>query len=240
MTIRRQTSSPTLGPGHPERLCVVLERCAPVLCGTLAPMLRSTLGRIDEVLYQLADEADGDARCAACFELQRELRGRRDAVERHVLRNLEMSLELFRDARHTIGLNLPSIPVGDALAPLDDSQPLVEPVDEAESQALARLISSAEARCRDQLDALVVALVPLVGRDDLTPGDLPMGPAALYQAFADAVRALPGCDSMIRPALYRVFETWVIDNLFEPYAGCLDQVRAVCTDADQDRAGQGR
>ncbi len=220
MITRTRISGPSPPLGHREQLGAVLDRCGPLLCQALAPLLVSTLQRIDEVLYQLADQAASDRHCAGCFHLQRELRGCGDALQRHVLRNLQMTLDLFRDAGHTIGLNTPVVSCGDELA-------LGVAVDADESQALACLIAQAQSRYRVELGALVSALVPLVGREDLSIGDLPMGPASLCQAFADALRALTDCGPVPRLACYRVFDEQVMNHLRDLYTGCLAEVRGV-------------
>jgi hypothetical protein len=178
------------------------------------PLVDAALQRVDDALYEFADKAESDRSYAIYFEAQRRLRHERANLKRRFLRNLTDTVALFQDAAHMLDLAQEHSFDSEDLELLGDK-------DLEESLVLTNMISKAETRYLRALHDLARHFANLLGRPTVRQRDLPIGPTAIANAFAAALRAVEDLDLSTILVVYKIFDQQVMDRLDGFYTACV-------------------
>jgi hypothetical protein len=203
------------GGADPSALLAgLLLDCRGALLQGLQPLLHVLFEKLDDALYDLADKAESERRCARYFDAMRQFRKHGCDIKQTFLRQLEYASEL------TIGgLIEPDTSSFDNLSLEDFS--LTQEVGLEESLAVGNLVSNSESRYFRQLHDLGRLLGQLLGRRELSPRSNPLGPAAICDAFGAALKPIQELDLSIKLVVYKLFDKHVMEHLSGIYDQCL-------------------
>jgi hypothetical protein len=191
--------------------------CRDLVLAEMPSLLGGLFPRMDEALNDLADKAESDARFRACVDLMQRLRRRRAAFESRFLAELDAGwAALDADPGMSVAPRPEPLPADEA-APAGQRE---------EALALANLVSKAESRYRDELEALRGLPTARHGQDRRGSGPDLFGPLAICEAFRAALQTIDARDLSIRLVLYKLFDKQVMDALGGLYARCLASVGA--------------
>ncbi len=192
----------------------MLGQCTELLQRELPPLVDAALQRVDDALYDFADKSESDRSYAIYFEAQRRLRHERANLKRRFLRNLTETVALFQDGAHALDLAPEHSFDSEDLELLGDR-------DLEESLVLTNMISKAETRYLRSLRDLARHFASLIGRPSLRQRDLPVGPTAIANAFAAALRAVDDLDLSTILVVFKIFDQQVMDRLDGFYNTCI-------------------
>ena len=183
---------------------------------------------IDDALFDLAEKAENNAIQTQYFDGMREVRKKRQLVERVYQEQLG---RIFNDfAAGKLQANKP-----DATRTEGDALSLVEDSELEESLAIASTVAKTESRLARPLYALNQRLSVLRGGTRVDDATNPIAPAQLCQAFRVAMRELD-LNLQTQLIVYKLFDRYVmagLDVLYEEIgaqliqAGVLPQIRHV-------------
>ena len=194
---------------------------------------------IDDALFDLAEKAENNAVQTGYFNGMREVRKKRQLVERMCQEHLG---KIFRD--FAAGKLEP-------LKPETATQPseglsLVNDQELEESLAIGSMVAKAENRHAPQLYAVNQRLSVIRGGASVENDTNPIAPAPLCQAFRLAMREFD-LDVQARLIIYKLFDRFVMNNLDMLYgevnhqliqAGVLPQIRDKHTQGASRSPGQ--
>ena len=183
---------------------------------------------IDDALFDMAEKAENNAIQTQYFDGMREVRKKRQLVERVYQEQLG---RIFNDfAAGKLQANKP-----DAAKAEGDGLSLVEDSELEESLAIASTVAKNESRLARPLYAMNQRLSVLRGGTKVEDATNPIAPAQLCQAFRVAMRELD-LNLQTQLIVYKLFDRYVmagLDALYEEIgaqliqAGVLPQVRHV-------------
>jgi hypothetical protein len=188
-------------------------------------LLGNMFEHVDDALFDLAEKAENNAAQMHYFDGMREVRKRRPLVERSFLAQVSRELTGL-SARPAPASSVPS-PAG----PVELS--LVAENELEESLAITSMTAKNESRLARDLFAVNQRLSVICGGLKIDDASNPVAPAALSQAFRQAMREL-AADMRVKLIIYKLFDRYVLSALEELYqeinaelvrAGVLPQLR---------------
>ncbi|MCX7513714.1 DUF1631 domain-containing protein [Frateuria sp. STR12] len=186
-------------------------------------LLGNMFEHVDDALFDLAEKAENNAAQMHYFDGMREVRKRRPAVERSYLAQVSRELTGMTSATAPA----PAAPTG----PVELS--LVAENELEESLAITSMTAKNESRLARDLFAVNQRLSVICGGIKIDDATNPVAPAALAQAFRQAMREL-SADMRVKLIIYKLFDRYVLSALEELYheintelvrAGVLPQLR---------------
>jgi hypothetical protein len=193
---------------------------------------------IDDALFDLAEKAENNTVQTGYFNGMREVRKKRQLVERMCQEHLG---KIFRD--FAAGKLEPMKP--EAASQPSEGLSLVNDQELEESLAIGSMVAKAENRHAPQLYAVNQRLSMIRGGASVENDTNPIAPAPLCQAFRLAMREFD-LDVQARLIIYKLFDRFVMNNLDMLYgevnhqliqAGVLPQIRDKHTQGGQRPVG---
>lgn len=181
---------------------------------------------VDDALFDLAEKAENNAAQMHYFDGMREVRKRRPAVERAFLSTVSRGITEFATQQRANVGGVP-LPVGSVELTLVADNELEE------SLAITSMIGKNETRLTRDLFAVNQRLSVIYGGIRVEDANNPVAPAALTQAFRQAMREL-SAEMRVKLIIYKLFDRYVLASLDELYqeinaelvrAGVLPQLR---------------
>ncbi|WP_049621854.1 DUF1631 domain-containing protein [Frateuria defendens] len=216
--------SQRLDPASP-RVGELLNTVRTVAAQRLQQSLGNLFEHVDDALFDLAEKAENNAAQMHYFDGMREVRKRRPAVERSYL------AQVSRELSHLAGPQRPNPAQAAPAGGIELS--LVADNELEESLAITSMVSKNESRLARELFAVNQRLSVICGGIKIDETGNPLGPAALAQAFRQALREL-SADMRVKLIIYKLFDRYVLATLDELYqavnaelirAGVLPQLR---------------
>jgi hypothetical protein len=181
---------------------------------------------VDDALFDLAEKAENNAAQMHYFDGMREVRKRRPAVERAFLTTVSRGITDFATQQRasTGGISLPMGAVELTLVADNELE---------ESLAITSMIGKNETRLTRDLFGVNQRLSVIYGGIGVEDSNNPVAPAALTQAFRQAMREL-SAEMRVKLIIYKLFDRYVLASLDELYqevnaelvrAGVLPQLR---------------
>jgi len=207
-----------------ERVGELLNAVRSIAGKRLQQCLGNLFEHVDDALFDLAEKAENNASQTHYFDGMREVRKRRPAVERSFLTTVNRELG-----------NLAGRAASTASTPAMAELSLVADSELEESLAITSMSSKHESRLARDLFAINQRLSVICGGRKIDNAGNPMAPAALSQAFRQALKEL-GVDTRVKLLIYKLFDRYVLSTLEELYAeanaelaraGVLPQLRPV-------------
>jgi hypothetical protein len=191
-------------------------------------LINGMFEHVDDALFDLAEKAENNAAQMHYFDGMREVRKRRPMVERSFLSQISRELTDFASSyRNNNGSTNASLPMGSVELSLVADNELEE------SLAITSMIGKNETRLTRDLFAVNQRLSVIYGGLKIDDATNPVGPAALSQAFRQAMREL-NAEMRVKLIIYKLFDRYVLASLDELYqeinaelvrAGVLPQLR---------------
>ena len=181
---------------------------------------------IDDALFDLAEKAENNSVQTGYFNGMREVRKKRQLVERMCQEHLS---KIFRD--FAAGKLEPMKP--EVAAQASEGLSLVNDQELEESLAIGSMVAKAESRHAPQLHAVNQRLSMIRGGASVENDTNPIAPAPLCHAFRLAMREFE-LELQARLIIYKLFDRFVMNNLDMLYgevnhqliqAGVLPQIR---------------
>ncbi|MGA0588542.1 DUF1631 domain-containing protein [Dyella sp. KRB-257] len=214
-------------PESPERLGALVHAVRDTASRRLQGLLGNMFEHVDDALFDLAEKAENNAAQMHYFDGMREVRKRRPVVERAYLAQFSRDLTEFAANRRGAAPEAAATPPGNVELSLVGESELEE------SLAITSMISKNASRITRDLFALNQRLAVICGGIEVDDTNNPVGPAALTQAFRQAMREL-SADMRVKLIIYKLFDRYVLSGLEELYqelntelmrAGVLPQLR---------------
>src|SRR5579859_2507446 len=196
-------------------------------------LINGMFEHVDDALFDLAEKAENNAAQMHYFDGMREVRKRRPMVERSFLSQISRELTEFASSYRTPSGNGNGNGNGITLPPGTVELSLVADNELEESLAITSMIGKNETRLTRDLFAVNQRLSVIYGGIKIDDGTNPVGPAALSQAFRQAMREL-NAEMRVKLIIYKLFDRYVLASLDELYqeinaelvrAGVLPQLR---------------
>jgi hypothetical protein len=216
--------APRLDAAAGERVGELLNAVRGIAGKRLQQCLGNLFEHVDDALFDLAEKAENNATQTHYFDGMREVRKRRPAIERQFLTTVNRELG-----------SLASRAAPNASAPAMAELSLVADAELEESLAITSMSSKHESRLARDLFAIDQRLSVICGGRKIDDGSNPIAPAALSQAFRQALKEL-GADMRVKLLIYKLFDRYVLSTLEDLYAeanaelaraGVLPQLRPV-------------
>jgi hypothetical protein len=181
---------------------------------------------VDDALFDLAERAGSNAIQTEYFDGMREVRKKRQLVERLFQEQATKAFGEFAD-----GKLKPIKP--DALPQAHAGLALVDDVELEESLAVTSMVAKAEGRLSRSLYQVNQRLAVIIGGGKVDDATNPIGPAVLGAAFRIAIREFD-VNVQVKLIIYKLFDRYVMAGLDPVYdevnielirAGVLPQVR---------------
>ncbi len=219
---QRQTTQ----AGNAGRLGDLLESVRGTSLKRLQGLVATLFENIDDALFDLAEKAENNAVQTQYFDGMREVRRKRQLVERIFQEQIG---RIFND--FVAGKLQPAKP--DAAKSESGDLTLVEDSELEESLAIASMVAKTEGRVARPLFALNQRLSVIRGGNKVEDATNPIAPAPLCQAFRAAMRDMD-LNLQTQLIIYKLFDRYVmsgLDGLYEEintqliHAGVLPQIR---------------
>jgi hypothetical protein len=189
-------------------------------------LLGNMFEHVDDALFDLAEKAENNAAQMHFFDGMREVRKRRPMVERSFLTQVTRELT-------GISTRAAPTPAGAPAASGTIELSLVAENELEESLAITSMTAKNESRLARDLFAVNQRLSVICGGIKIEDSTNPVAPAALAQAFRQAMREL-AAEMRVKLIIYKLFDRYVLSALEELYqeintelvrAGVLPQLR---------------
>jgi hypothetical protein len=187
----------------------------------------SLFENVDDALFDLAEKAESNAVQTQYFDGMREVRKKRQLVERLFLDNAGRNFNQFASGK-------PAGTDTDAQGGRSDGElSLVDDRELEESLAVTSMTAKAENRYARLLYSVNQRMSVISGGSKVDDGNNPLGPAAFARCFRQAMRELD-VDVKVKLIIYKLFERYVLAGLEPLYdavnielvrAGVLPQLR---------------
>ena len=222
-----------------ERVGDLLGAVRSIASRRLQLLLGNMFEHVDDALFDLAEKAENNAAQMHYFDGMREVRKRRPAVERSYLAQVSRELTgLSTRPAHETAPPPPSGPVELSLVAENELE---------ESLAITSMTAKNESRLSRDLFAVNQRLSVICGGVKIDDATNPVAPAALAQAFRQAMREL-SAEMRVKLIIYKLFDRYVLSALEELYheintelvrAGVLPQLRHEVVRGDAPAASAG-
>src|SRR5450759_3553664 len=192
---------------------------------------------VDDALFALAERAGSNAIQTEYFDGMREVRKKRQLVERLFQEQATKAFGEFAD-----GKLKPSKP--DASLQAHAGLALVDDVELEESLAVTSMVAKAEGRLSRSLYQVNQRLAVIIGGGKVDGANNPIGPAVLGNAFRIAIREFD-VNVQVKLIIYKLFDRYVMAGLDPVYdevnielirAGVLPQVRHLMPHGERSQA----
>ncbi|MBD8899261.1 DUF1631 domain-containing protein [Rhodanobacter sp. DHG33] len=218
--------APRLDAAGEQRVGELLNAVRSIAGKRLQECLGHLFEHVDDALFDLAEKAENNATQTHYFDGMREVRKGRPAVERNFLATVNRELGALTGR---------STPASATSASAMVELSLVADTELEESLAITSMSSKHESRLARDLFAINQRLAVICGGRKIDDASNPIAPAALSQAFRQALKEL-GADMRVKLLIYKLFDRYVLSTLEELYAeanaelaraGVLPQLRPV-------------
>lgn len=212
-----------------DRLGDLLKLVRSVALKRINGLVGTLFENVDDALFDLAERAGSNAIQTEYFDGMREVRKKRQLVERLFQ---EQATKAFSDfAAGKLKAVKPEAGAPSANAGLS----LVDDVELEESLAVTSMVAKAESRLQRALYQVNQRLAVIIGGAKVEDASNPIGPAVLCNAFRAAIREFD-VNIQVKLIVYKLFDRYVMAGLEPVYdevnvelirAGVLPQVRHV-------------
>ncbi len=184
---------------------------------------------VDDALFDLAEKAESNTIQARYFDGMREVRRKRQLVERVFVNNVQNHFKRFASGKNVPGAAAARGPAKDD----EDELSLVDEGELEESLAVTSMVSKAENTYARTLYAVNQRLSVISGGRKVEDNSNPIGPASICECFRGAMQELEA-DINVKIIIYKLFERYVLAGLGTLYdevnthlmrAGVLPQLR---------------
>lgn len=209
-----------------DRLGELLKLVRGIALKRVNGLVSSLFENVDDALFHLAERAESNAVQVQFFDGMREVRKKRQLVERVFQEQLSKIFSDFADGKLK--------PVKPELAQQSSAGlSLVDDVELEESLAISSMVAKAENRHSRTLYQVNQRLSVINGGTPVEDSSNPLGPAPLCNAFRQAVREFD-LNVQVKLIIYKLFDRYVMSGLEPLYdevnaeliqAGVLPQIR---------------
>jgi hypothetical protein len=209
-----------------ERLGELLKLVRGIALKRVNGLVNTLFENVDDALFHLAERAESNAVQVQFFDGMREVRKKRQLVERKFQEQLAQIFTDFAEGR--LKAVRPEV-----VNPSSGGLSLVDDVELEDSLAISSMVSKAENRLSRTLYVVNQRLAVIVGGNVVEDASNPIGPAPLCQAFRVAVREFE-LNVQVKLIIYKLFDRYVMSGLEPLYdevnaelirAGVLPQIR---------------
>lgn len=219
-----------------ERGGELLNAVSKVALKRIRELAGSLFENVDDALFDLAEKAESNAVQTRYFDGMREVRRKRQLIERLFIENCQNRFKLFANGK----LPAPSPAVGGNKDNRDGELSLVEETELEESLAVTSMISKADNRYARLLYSVNQRLSVISGGSKVIDGNNPVGPACLCDCFRQAMQELDA-DVNVKLIIYKLFERYVLAGLEQLYdAVNVELIRAGVLPQLRHRVGRGQ
>ena len=223
-----QQRQATMGLVAADRLGELLKAVRATALKRINTLVGTLFENVDDALFDLAEKAENNAAQTAYFDGMREVRKKRQLVERVFQEQLSKTFNEF-----AAGKLQPVRPEFASSSNAPSNLSLVDNQELEESLAIASMVAKAENRQSQQLFAVNQRLSVLRGGAKVEDSTNPLAPAPLCQAFRVSMRELE-LDVQGKLIIYKLFDRYVMSGLDALYdeinkqliqSGVLPQIR---------------
>ena len=225
----------------PDRLGDLLKLVRSISLKRINALVGTLFENVDDALFDLAERAGSNAVQTEYFDGMREVRKKRQLVERLFQDNATKAFNEFADGKLKAIKTEVSPQAGSAgLALVDD-------VELEESLAVTSMVAKAENRLQRALYQVNQRLSVIMGGGKVEDASNPIGPAVLGNAFRAAIREFD-VNVQVKLIIYKLFDRYVMSGIEPVYdevnvelirAGVLPQVRHVMPPGSRPPTGAG-
>lgn len=172
----------------------------------LRQLLPTFFSSIDDSLFDMADKAESDQQQTLYFDAMREVRLRKDAMQKAYFDTLTVAFQ------HSLSQHQSASKTASSL----DKAGLMEDEQLEESLAITNMVSSAETRSKEALFGLTARMDFLIEDIEITKDNNPLRPEILFDAFTPAVK-LMDADIKVRLVIYKLFDKFVAQKIGPMY-----------------------
>lgn len=222
-----QQRQPTGNGG--DRLGDLLKLVRSVALKRVNALVGTLFENVDDALFDLAERAGSNAIQTEYFDGMREVRKKRQLVERLFQEQATRAFTDFADGK------LKPIKAEGGTPSANAGLSLVDDVELEESLAVTSMVAKAESRLQRALYQVNQRLAVIIGGAKVEDANNPIGPAVLGNAFRTAIREFD-VNIQVKLIVYKLFDRYVMAGLEPVYdevnvelirAGVLPQVRHV-------------
>lgn len=177
----------------------------------LASMLANMFDNTDDVFFDLADKADDTDDKNMHLDSMREIRIKRQSMEKLFAQSLLDGFKIFQRAASK------STEVSDSFSGLEGSLSLVQDDELEENLAVRGMVSKVMNQLGEPLQQLTQRMNHLAKQASIDEENNPLGPAKIGEAFQSASKEL-GLNIRSKLVIYKLFEKFVLAELEELYA----------------------
>ncbi len=224
--------------GSQDRLGELLKLVRGVALKRVNGLVSTLFENVDDALFHLAERAESNAVQVQFFDGMREVRKKRQLVERIFQEQLSQIFNDFAD-----GKLKPVRP--EVVNPANTALSLVDDQELEDSLAISSMVGKAENRLARALHLVNQRLSVISGGNAVEDASNPIGPAPLCQAFRVAVREFE-LNVQVKLIIYKLFDRYVMSGLEPLYdevnaelikAGVLPQIRHQVPASARNRGG---
>ena len=217
------------GTASTDRLGDLMKLVRGVSLKRINALVGTLFENVDDALFDLAERAGSNAVQTEYFDGMREVRKKRQLVERLFQDNATKAFNEFADGK------LKAVKAEVAPQGSNSGLALVDDVELEESLAVTSMVAKAENRLQRALYQVNQRLSVIVGGGKVEDSSNPIGPAVLGNAFRGAIREFD-VNVQVKLIIYKLFDRYVMAGLEPIYdevnvelirAGVLPQVRHV-------------
>ncbi|MEP7044535.1 MAG: DUF1631 domain-containing protein [Dokdonella sp.] len=227
--------------GGADRLGDLLKLVRGISLKRINGLVGTLFENVDDALFDLAERAGSNAIQTEYFDGMREVRKKRQLVERLFQ---EQATKAFGDfAEGKLKAAKPEV----APQAINAGLSLVDDLELEESLAVTSMVAKAENRLSRALYQVNQRLAVISGGGKVEDASNPIGPAALGNAFRNAIREFE-VNIQVKLIIYKLFDRYVMAGLEPVYdevnvelirAGVLPQIRHMLPQGDRSRASGG-
>jgi hypothetical protein len=223
--------------GGTDRLGDLLKLVRGISLKRINGLVGTLFENVDDALFDLAERAGSNAIQTEYFDGMREVRKKRQLVERLFQEQATKAFGDFADGK------LKAVKPEVAPQAINAGLSLVDDVELEESLAVTSMVAKAENRLQRALYQVNQRLAVISGGGKVEDASNPIGPAALGNAFRNAIREFE-VNIQVKLIIYKLFDRYVMAGLEPVYdevnvelirAGVLPQIRHVLPQGDRPR-----
>lgn len=210
-----------------DRLGDLLKLVRSVALKRINALVGTLFENVDDALFDLAERAGSNAIQTEYFDGMREVRKKRQLVERLFQEQATKAFSDFADGK------LRPVKSEAGTASANAGLSLVDDVELEESLAVSSMVAKAESRLQRPLYQVNQRLAVIIGGAKVEDANNPIGPAVLCNAIRAAIREFD-VNIQVKLIVYKLFDRYVMAGLEPVYdevnvelirAGVLPQVR---------------
>lgn len=217
------------GGNGSDRLGDLLKLVRSVALKRINALVGTLFENVDDALFDLAERAGSNAIQTEYFDGMREVRKKRQLVERLFQEQATKAFSDFAAGK------LKAVKAEAGTPSANAGLSLVDDVELEESLAVTSMVAKAESRLQRALYQVNQRLAVIIGGAKVEDASNPIGPAVLCNAFRAAIREFD-VNIQVKLIVYKLFDRYVMAGLEPVYdevnvelirAGVLPQVRHV-------------